>query len=84
MYSHALYTGTAPRVTSTGSLFSVIARTSSIGLTGEADPPRAGTIPFVSSPGSLATAETVASGAHPDGQGLSFPCGPYHAGEEVA
>ncbi len=84
MYFHALYAGTVPWAASNGSLLSVTARASPTLVTGDADPPRAGTMPFAYSPGFLVSAGATASGAAQTGQGYSFPCGPYHAGEEVA
>lgn len=82
-YFHALYTGTVPWATSNGSLLSMMVKVSPVVLSGEAEPTWTGTIPFVFSLGSLAMAEMVASGLVQDGQGYSFPCGVYHAGEEV-
>ena len=84
MYLHALFTGMVPWATSNGSLLSVVARASPILLAGEADPPQAGTMPFISSLWTLTPAGTVASGSTQTGRGQQFPCGPYHAGEEVA
>jgi hypothetical protein len=83
MYFHALYTGTVPWDTSNGSLLSMMVKVSPAVLSGEAEPTWTGTIPFISSPGFLAMAEIVTSGLAQDGRGYSFPCGVYHAGEEV-
>jgi hypothetical protein len=84
MYFHALYTGTVPWATSIGSLLSASVVASSVSLAGEADLPRTGTIPFISSTGAVAQSEAVASGTPMAGPGNFLPCGPYHAGEEVA
>jgi len=83
MYSHALYTGTIPWSTSTGNLLSAYTRASPALSAGEADPPRAGTLPFVSAAGSLARENVDYTGIAVSGRGQAFPCGPYHAGEEV-
>jgi hypothetical protein len=83
MYFHALYTGTVPKYTSNGSLLFMKARVAPTGMTGESMFPHAGTMPFVSTSGVLAVSEAITSGTRQTGRGLSFPCGPHHAGEEV-
>jgi hypothetical protein len=83
MYFHALYTGTVPWSTSAGSLVTVVARASPALLVGEADLPKAGTLPFISAAGSLARVNVDSAGVTAAGHGQAIPCGPYHAGEEV-
>lgn len=84
MYFHALYTGTVPWSTSAGSLVTVVARASPALLVGEADLPKAGTLPFISTIGSLVRKDVDSAGMTKTGYGQAIPCGPYHAGEEVA
>ncbi|ACV64919.1 hypothetical protein Dtox_4252 [Desulfofarcimen acetoxidans DSM 771] len=83
MFIHALYAGTVPWNTSTGSLFSATIRASPVLLAGEADPPMTGTFPFVSIAGSLARKNVDSSGSASSGYCQTVPCGTVHAGEEV-
>lgn len=44
----------------------------------------AGTVPYIFSEGTMAQAGVESAGENPAGQGQAFPCGSYHAGEEVS
>ena len=83
MYFHALYAGTVPWSTSTGSFVITVVRASPTQTVGISEQPMAGTLPFISTIGSLVRKDVDSAGVTKTGHGQAIPCGPYHAGEEV-